>query len=342
MINLNKKLISKEELFKHVSDADIYRFYTGEDIVFNKSLISPLRDERNPSFGYFTNDHDEICFNDYVLGGGDCIRFVELLFGITYFEALSRIATDFDLSDMFLIKPMPKKSTKVNFSELKSKEDLLKNKQPIKLEKKRRKWRVHDVLYWNQFGIRKSTLNKYNVEPVSYIFINGTPIAMSKHAYCFIEYKDKKETYKIYQPFSKKYKWRNNHDSSVWQGWKQLPTTGDIVIITKSLKDVMSIVSTTDYAAVSMQAESTKPKDIVVEELKERFKKVYVLYDNDMTSDTNWGQKLAVNLVGKYGLENVVIPSKYECKDYSDLVKKHGPEKAREILNEAILNSLPF
>lgn len=342
-INLNKQNVSKEGLLKYISDVDVYRMYTGQEIVFNTSMLSPLRNEDSPSFGYFSNDEDEICFNDYVLGGGDFVRFVELLFGLTFFEALSKIAIDFNIDKHFFVKNI-ESNVKPNYNpkEFKDRSQILKNKSPVNLQKKRRDWKAFDLAYWSSFGIPKSILDLYRVEPVEYIFINGFPIKVDKYAYCFIERKDGVETYKIYQPYSKEYKWRNNHNSSVWQGWSQLPVVGDAVFITKSLKDVMSIVSTTDYAAVSLQAESTSPKPIVIEELKHRFERVFVLYDNDYNAEINWGQKFGTELTSKYNLENVVINARHESKDYSDLVKKHGIEKSVEILNESILNSLPF
>ena len=46
--------------------------------------------------------------------------------------------------------------------------------------------------------------------------------------------------FKIYKPYADKYtKWRNNLTELDIQGYKQLPKTGDILVITKSMKDVM-------------------------------------------------------------------------------------------------------
>ena len=52
-------------------------------------------------------------------------------------------------------------------------------------------------------------------------------IPAEKYAYVFVEFKDNVESLKIYQPFSEFYKWRNKHDSSVWDLWEQLPETGE-------------------------------------------------------------------------------------------------------------------
>lgn len=208
------------------------------------------------------------------------------------------------------------------------------------LGKKARDWNLHDIKYWSQFGIDIETLEKYNVAPISYLFIGGRPIHADKYAYCFTEYKDGRETYKIYQPFSEKYKWINNHNDSVWQGWSMLPKEGDQLIITKSLKDVMSITNVLGIPAISLQAESIKPKNHIIHELEDRFKTIYLLYDNDFDKEINWGQNFAEELCKNYKFINLMIPSSFESKDFSDLVKNYGAKNAKEIWEEKI--EIPF
>lgn len=341
MINLNKHTVTKELLLQEIDEVQIFSKYSNKEVLLGEVMLSPLRKENRPSFGYFVGENNEIYFKDFVLGGGDCIKFVQLKYGLSYFEALSKIAIDFKLEDKFLVKQVTNVNDMANDPHH-CKGDIIMNSSPILLEKKRRAWQGYDYAYWLQYGITKKVLERYNVEPISYMFINGTPIKVDKFAYCFIEHKDKRETYKIYQPYSKEYKWRSNHNSSIWQGWEQLPDKGEVLFITKSLKDVMSIVNTTDYAAVALQSESIKPKDSVIDELKSRFNNIYVLYDNDFDSEVNWGQVFAVELIHKYNLSNVVINAKHGAKDYSDLIKAKGPQVALEILEEEIKNSLPF
>ena len=78
--------------------------YINEEIVPGKQILSPFRNENNPSFGLFIGDGGEICFKDFKLGGGDCITFVKTLFNLTYFEACSKIAIDFGMGDDFIVK----------------------------------------------------------------------------------------------------------------------------------------------------------------------------------------------------------------------------------------------
>lgn len=340
-INLNKSLVSKKGLLRYITELDVYQKYTGQRVVLNHNMSSPLREDKNPSFSYYVTVLGEIYFKDFVLGGGDFIQFVQMMFGLSFFDALSKIAIDFELDDKFIVKSMPKGSHyKV---EHQNKSDLIAEHSVARLNKKRREWKAYDLAFWLQFGITKDTLTKYNVEPISYIFINDRPIKADKYAYCFIEYKDDKETIKVYQPYNKEYKWRTNHNHSVWQGWRQLPNSGETLIITKSLKDVMSITETTEYPAVAMQAESTKPKSHIIDLLQKKFKTIYLLYDNDVDKEQNWGQLFANRIIENHPkLWNIIIPQSYQCKDYSDLVMTYGNEKAKEILKKIIHNKLPF
>jgi hypothetical protein len=321
-INLNKELVTKELILTHIQDVDIYRYYTECEVILKKAIKSPFGDDDKPSFSYFPGDTGEICFNDFRLGSGDCIKFVQIMFGLNFFEALSKIVIDFNLTFYFNYKDINNKTIKkYNPNDYDKRNLILENASNFKLGKRKRDWTAYDLSFWYQFGIDLNTLKKYRVQPIKYIFLNGHPIAADKYAYCFIEEKDNEQTIKIYQPFNTKYKWLNNHDSSVWQGWEQLPKTGEELIITKSLKDVMSLKCLLDIPSVSLQAEGTKPKDSVIQELKDRFKKIYILYDNDYDKKENWGQIFAKELSQSYDFINLCIPDYLKSKDFSDLVK---------------------
>lgn len=339
-INLNKKLVTKEGLLLHIQDIDVYRYYTGKEISMSGGINSPLRDDNSPSFGYFIGESGEICFKDFVLGAGDFVKFVMLMFGLTYFEALSKITIDFNLTYHFHYRDIEKTNKDYSPELYESRDKLLSKANNFILGKKSREWKLYDLTYWNQFGIDIDMLEKYNVEPVEYIFINNTPILADKYAYCFKEFKDNVETYKIYQPFNEKFKWINNHNDSIWQGWAQLPEKSDILIITKSLKDVMSITNVLELPSVSLQSESIIPKPYIIDELKERFNNIYLWYDNDFDKTINWGRELGNKLEAMFGFFRFEISSEYECKDFSDLVKTYGVDKSIKIFKNDI--SLPF
>lgn len=345
MINLNKtkQYLSKQEIFKYVDDWDIYKFYINDaNLNINKVINSPLRSDEKPSFGLFVGESSEICFKDFNISAGDCIKFVQLKFGLDYYEALSKIAIDFNFDADFIVK----RNANTDYNQITSltstklREDVIKDLITYNLGKKSRKWSLKDISFWGQFGITIKTLERYNVEPISYIFINDKILKCDDHTYCFIENKDGVQTYKIYQPYNKKYKWLNNHNASVWQGWTQLPGKGDILIITKSLKDVMALNDVCGIPAIALQSESAKPKEQIVDELKSRFKDIYILYDNDYDKDENWGRTFGIGMSNVFESKQIEINESYQSKDFTDLVKNHGVEISREWLFQNI--NTPF
>ena len=98
LIDLNKKFITKNDIIEEIGEVNVFTHYSDLPVQLNKIGISPLRNEKNASFGYFIKN-GEVLFNDFVLGGGDCVKFVMLMFNLTWFEALSKIAIDFNLED---------------------------------------------------------------------------------------------------------------------------------------------------------------------------------------------------------------------------------------------------
>ena len=251
-------------------------------------------------------------------------------FNLTFFEALSKIATDFGMEDDFIIKKMDKTTT--NDIQTIGRNEFLDKATTFDLKKTSRKWALHDVAFWEQYGISINTLEVFNVQPISYFHINNKIIKADKYAYCFIEFKDGRETYKIYQPYSEKYKWLNSHNNSIWQGWSRLPEKEYDLIITKSLKDVMAIYEITGIPAVALQCENVLPKWHVFAELEQRFTTIYGFYDNDFDKEENWGRIFSDKLCSTYGLIKMEIEDQYKAKDFSDLVKSVGRNRAKEII----------
>ena len=335
MINLNKRMVNKELLLKYITDLEIYQKYINEEIVPGKMILSPFRNENNASFGLFIGDGGEICFKDFKLGGGDCITFVKTLFNLTYFEACSKIAIDFGMGDDFILKKIGKTETN-NITPI-NRNEFLHKAGTLSLQKTKREWKAYDLMFWDQYGISLSTLEFFKVEPVSHFFVNDKIITADKYAYCFKEFKDGKETYKIYQPYSKAYKWINSHNNSIWQGWSQLPEKGNDLIITKSLKDVMSIYEITGIPAVALQCENVLPKKQIFEELDNRFLDIYIFYDNDFDKEENWGQLFAQKFKESFDVYDIVINDEFQCKDFSDFVKKYNKEEAKKLVSSQLM-----
>ncbi len=288
---LFNEIITREDLFKIKTQEEIYSYYMGENISELGVRCSPLREDNIPSFNLYFHrgDRNILMFKDYATGDcGDCIILVQKLFGISYKEAIHKIA--FDLGIIHYNATTVEKK-EINYSKIQRKET-------VNIGVKSRLWRLEDKIFWQQFNISKKTLIKYNVTPISHIFFNENGVKVSTLAYAYIEFKDGKPSYKIYKPYeTKENKWLTNTDSSIHQGYTQLAPKGELLILTKSLKDVMSIVDSMQINAVGLQSESVLIKDSVLNEYKQRFTHIICLFDNDEA-----GVKLTNKFIEKYNL----------------------------------------
>ena len=114
----------------------------------------------------------------------------------------------------------------------------------------------------------------------------------------------------------------SNTNSKYIQGYDQLPKKADLCIITSSLKDVMCLFEM-GIPAIAMQSEMQLPSREVIEELKQRFQRLAVFYDNDFTNPSNPGQTMAAKICKEYyPIKNILIPDEYGVKDLSDYIAK--------------------
>lgn len=323
-INLNSIVfnsqITREDILKHVTQEEIYSFYLGEDITHLGIFHSPLREDNIPSFALYFHKVNRNILMFYDFATKDCGDFVVLvmrMFNVDYPEALKKITFDLGLSNF-----------SVNLTKQVISYTRIIHKDKIKLGIKTRPWNYRDKEFWNSFGICKATLLKFNVHPISYVFYNDTAVKAHEQAYAYVEIKDDKVSYKIYQPTEIKIKkWINNADYSVHQGYMQLPKSGDMLIITKSLKDVMSIHDCLGIPAIGLQSESVTMKNSVMDEYKSRFKKVICLFDNDEA-----GKKLSKSFTEKYNIPYFFVPEMPKVTDFSDLVRVVGKQEAVDIV----------
>lgn len=306
------------------SDFDIAHKYLGITCV-PEVINSPLRQDNNPSLGLFINNRtNSLWFKDFGSGEkGSLYDLLARMWNVSKDKVYERILEDMPASAL-----IRKRGVRVY------------RKSAGKVEVRVREWRDYDIAYWDSYGISLPWLKFGEIYPISHIILtkNGHsyPIPAEKYAYVYVERKDGIVSFKIYQPYSKEYKWMSKHDSSVWDLWTKIPEKGDKLIITSSRKDALAIWSNTGIPALSLQGEGYIPKEHVVQQLKDRYNKVYVLYDNDFQSEENHGRMYGKMIAEKFNVTQIEIPEKWESKDPSDLVKNHGREVLREVIYKLV------
>ena len=206
------------------TEDDIDSAYIGN---FKVGMIynSPFRQDKNPSFGcYYSRTTKQLMFKDH--GTGDCgnvIKFVSLLTGLTnYSDILNDIVNKLKIT---------------NNTQLVSSKQYISSKETV-IGVVRQDFTLTDINYWSQFNISLNTLKKFNVNSIKYYLCNGIVKGIYKDTNPMYAYKVYNH-FKIYRPLADKYtKWRNNLTENDIQGFKQLPKTGDILIITKRRNDL--------------------------------------------------------------------------------------------------------
>lgn len=322
--------VGLDVLLGKTSEFDIMRFYLNIDVL--PALInSPLRQDRNASVSIFSPDGVKVFYKDFGTGEhGSIFDLLGRMWNRTFSETITKIWDDIDKV----------KHNRINLN--RTRRGVIHKSNSI-LEVRTRQWFDYDMEYWNSYGISRKWLEFGDVYPISHILITRDNITKiipaEKLAYVYVERKDVKVSLKVYQPKSQRLKWLSKHDSSVWDLWSRLPDRGDTLFITSSRKDALCLWENTGIPSVSLQGEGYVPKEKVINQLKQRFGRVIIFFDNDYDKDENHGHIYASRLSGMFDLDMVEIPSEYKSKDPSDLFKNHGAKTFRRVIKELVKQS---
>jgi|TARA_R110002050_G_scaffold84415_1_gene180255 hypothetical protein len=338
----HKELPNSKNILESITDLDIFEMYLGS--IPTKPISSPLREDTKPSFSLFmSREHGKIFFKDFSTGeSGDCFLFVMRLFRLgSKVSTFNKIAKDFNLNHLKVIDNSF--ATSPIKSYVKNKKSIITYK--LRITVKIRPWMIRDREYWQKkYGLGKEQLEYCMIYPISHYFVNGACNVAKSLAYAFVEEKDGLQTFKIYQPFApKSEKWTNNNDFSTWELWTQLPDSGEILIVTSSRKDaavIKSLFPSKEITSCALQSEGVNPKDSVVNELKGRFKEIFVMYDNDFKSDKNRGRIAGAKLAKQTDFLQIEIPDGCGVKDPSDYVDVFDGKNLKRLILSLITKRL--
>ena len=330
MIAKGKPALDKDSVLSQVSDIELLIKYFPQVTEVPMVISSPLRKDVHPSFRVYSPDGTRIRWYDYVTGeSGGIIDLLQRTLSVTFSELLTIIKKDTTHTGRLAINQSSTKKVRINSTDT-----------SCQVRSQMRKWEEYDFQYWESYGVPRRWLLHSDIYPISHIFIIGNTgyvktVKADKYAYTFIERKDGVCSEKVYQPFNKNgMKWRSSHDSSVWDLWTKLPPRGEKCIITSSRKDALCVWANSGIPSVSLQGEAVGVKPQVMNELKSRFKEVYVLYDNDFKGEQNYGRIDGRKLAEQFDIIQIEIPDMYMCKDISDLYKKYGKSTVVKVLKQ--------
>ena len=319
--------ITKDFILSKVNQESIMQYYTGTDVNSKKLFLSPLRVDNHVTCSIYKSKSGILYLHDFATNEHiDCWNLVMRLYNVNYFDALRIIAQDFNL----IIGDFAKTSSPKIVQSLKETESSEIQVQIKDFSEKELNW-------WKEFGISKRTLKKYHVYSIYHVFLNGELKFTSSSkcpifGYYFGKDKNHKDKWKIYFPTRDSFRFLNNINKKILQGYKQLPKTGDLLVCTKSMKDVMAMYEF-GIPAVATNSETLFINDKQLEEFKKRFKHILVLYDNDRPGKYNMSKIRREHFeLNYYFLPNTL------GKDFTDTIKLVGKEKMKELVNQFMSN----
>lgn len=300
---------------------NIRRYFSEKELIYNyigtlKPICSPFRTDKSPTIT-FKEVGDKIIWRDWKTGdNGDAFEFISRLEGVSREDVGKIIFKKFKYG--FEKVPINTKVTYKNTS--------VDRKYAVQT----RDFNEKDLLYWKRFNISKEILELFNVFAIETLYVEGNNGLFYKRIdnsdYC---YGYKYKNWKIYQPFDDNDKWLFYGTLDEIEGWSQLPEKAELLIITKSLKDIMTLYSM-GIPSISFQGERNIPYEQIISELKTRFKRIVLLYDNDPTGIES------SNIISEiYELEQLFVPDEYG-KDISEVVDKKGIEFGTALMDSIL------
>ena len=323
--------ITKDFILSKINQESIMQHYTGLNVNSKKLALSPLRNDHKVTVSIYKSRNGVLYLHDFATGDHlDCWNVVMRLYNCNFYEALKIIAQDFNLVDS--TKTYTRQSPKIVES--------IKETESAKIQVQIKDFTEEELEWWKSFGISRKTLKKYKIFSLQHVFLNGElKFTSSKqcpiYGYYFGKDKNSKELWKIYFPANKEKKgirFINNLPKKILQGYHQLPKTGELLVITKSMKDCAAMYEF-GISAVSTPSESTFVLDKQLEEFKQRFKHILVIFDSDRPGLHNMWL-----IRKKYPELNYFWMPWYLAKDFTDSIKLVGVKNMKEYVNEFMSN----
>jgi len=332
-----KPKLTKENILNRVRDSEIFNFYCPH---FNKGFFPGEfrigESDNHPSANIFLGRDGRWRYSDFGEAGTyDCFAYVQRKFNLGFKEALDKINMDMNLGLGGLNNNSP--SSYSNFHPIKPKLSTSTTSLSETIIKvKKRQYESRDKDYWyGKYYIPQKLFEYHNNFAIKtyWIFNNKEtyPISPKDITYTQNYYKDSTGIYrrKIYRPLSD-YKWTSNITGLVVQGIKHLPKYGDILIITKSMKDLLVLKVLDFKAVIATNNETSWIPDKVRLDLESRFKNIFINFDNDAT-----GLEMGNYIASQYGY-TPIFTEDYDYKDPSDMIEKYGIKYCKEFFEELI------
>ena len=320
-LQLPQRSWSKQELLDQVSPEQVMQ-HLGlpvDEILGQHSckFQSPFREDRKADCKLRYADNGTLYFHDPAHGLSlDWLGCVQYAHDLTFPQALNWVAQAFALAPGQEPGPEVLAIRQLNAARPPAK--------PSVIQIKARPWNKADLGYWSMGNIDERLLLLGRVWPISDYWLNGQHRRAQPMTYAYAE----DDGFKVYST-QERGPYRFLSTTRALSCYELLPQRGELLLITSSKKDALCLMSF-GYHAVAPQGESMDLPAHLLWELKQRFTRVVLFYDNDYP-----GLKLAHLKCQKWGVTDFVhLPLDEEAKDPYAYCSKYGaPAAAATIQN---------
>lgn len=375
--NINSNKLTKEYILSKVSQVTIFATYLNlsDNVVqycidSGKLICSPIRDDKHPTCGFRYNNKGKLKFKDFGNDAfwGDCFDIVALVmtnmynkpYNISNKQDFIKVLRHITLTFKDIFYGQEKDINLINAINTTIVE--IKNKKPI-IELVIREWNKDDKDYWARFGVPLGFLNVNLIYPIEQYYINRNVNPEPRYYYdkndpCYGYYlgKDKNniDSIKLYFPRRKHSMTRFITNCNHLEGIYGLDRNDyDIIVITKSTKDRVSIASNllkflyggnpasrhsnnSNIGIINIPHETYRLRQNEYDWLNGKLKDngiIVSLMDRDTA-----GMREAIWLRDNYNILPLLIPKEYNVKDFSEFVESNS----NECIKNLIINTINY
>lgn len=324
---------------------EVFRHFLGDKIK-KRLFLNPFRGDTNPSCHLYLQkggDRQRYYLKDFGSSewSGDCFsiagKIMQLNPKTAFMDILRKIDCEMGLC-IFSHSEGISKSTTWSNKTSSCKESG--REKPIAFRATCRDFTEEELCFWQRYGINKTTLHEYNVRSIHQCQFKregkkAYNIYSRNGSMIFGYFLNQERGLKLYMPSSTiRFMYAGILPSPYIFGYDQLTPSGDVVFITGGEKDVLSLASH-GFNAISLNSETARISQSLIEELSNRFKQIIFLYDCDETGKRESSIRVE-EYRDKYPVRRLELPlhgTKTE-KDISDFFAMgNTPDKLRELLN---------
>ena len=314
-------LFSAEEILERVDEYTLYCSYLRFEPLIGGKYVSPIRSstdsskkDTDPSFGIFERKYGrgshEFMWKDQGLGiHGDIFDLVRIVCRLTTRrEAMHQIMIDLGVAKGTASCPI-----------IDTAEKRFLGYADINIES--RPFTSRDLNYWERINVKEQLLKRYNTKSISKYWLytdQQYPRFPKGIGFAYQIW----EKYQLYFPWhEKKHKFRTDWNDACVPGYLQLEYNSPLLIITKSMKDIMCLRSF-GYEAISPRGENILVPKECIDYMKRRYERILILFDNDMKHKG-----------AEYTFPKVYVPQLWPTdKDVSDFCNNHGAYDTADML----------